>query len=80
MKKSGRSGQGWGCQGGCERKIEVIVKMKKKVIGGGGGGKGGQVGCEHEELNYCDNAKQVGGGMRTLLQNMSEKLKVFKWQ
>ena len=24
---------GWGGQGGCERRIEVIVKMKKKVRG-----------------------------------------------
>ena len=23
---------------------------------------GGQGGCEHEELNYCDNAKKLGGG------------------
>ena len=23
---------------------------------------GGQGGCEHEELNYCDNAKTLGGG------------------
>ena len=32
---------GWG-QGGCERRIEVFVKIKKKIIlfffGGGGGG------------------------------------------
>ena len=27
---------GRGGQGGCERRIEVIVKMKKKVRGGGG--------------------------------------------
>ena len=34
----GRSG--WvGGQGGCERRIEVFVKMKK--MGGGGGGRGG---------------------------------------
>ena len=32
---------GWG-QGGCERRIEVFVKIQKKKIGGGGGsGKGG---------------------------------------
>ena len=31
--------------------------MKKKVEGGGGQG-----GCEHEELNYCDNGKKSGGG------------------
>ena len=27
---------GWGGQGGCERRIEVIVKMKKKSGGSGG--------------------------------------------
>ena len=32
---------GWG-QGGCERRIEVFVKIKKKNLGGvGGSGKGG---------------------------------------
>ena len=36
---------GRGCQGGCELRIEVFVKMQKeqKKIGGGGGG-GGLVG------------------------------------
>ena len=34
---------GWG-QGGCERRIEVFVKIqKKKKIGGGGVGSGGRV-------------------------------------
>ena len=33
---------GWGGQGGCERRIEVIVKMKKKS-GGPGVGWGGKV-------------------------------------
>ena len=35
---------GWlGGQGGCERRIEVFVKIQKKKIffGGGGGGSGG---------------------------------------
>ena len=38
---------GWvrGGQGGCERRIEVFVKIKKKKLGGGGGGGGsGRVG------------------------------------
>ena len=45
---SGRGGVmgGWmGDQGGCERRIEVFVKIPKKKIGGGGGvggvGRGG---------------------------------------
>ena len=29
-----------GDQGGCERRIEVFVKIKKKKILGGGGGEG----------------------------------------
>ena len=43
---------GGGGQGGCERRIEVFVKIqKKKKLGGGGGGGGGtglggQGGCE----------------------------------
>ena len=43
-----------GGQGGCERKIEVFVKIEKKKFGGGGrgggggwgSGLGGQGGCE----------------------------------
>ena len=30
-------GSGWGCQGGCERRIEVFVKIKKKKKKLGGG-------------------------------------------
>ena len=43
---------GGGGQGGCERKNEVFVKIKKKNwgsrggSGGGGGGGGGQGGCD----------------------------------
>ena len=33
---------------------------ENEKVGGGGDGQGG---CEHEELNYCDNAKKVGGGL-----------------
>ena len=33
-------GSGWGGQGGCERGIEVFVKIQKKTIGGGGSGRG----------------------------------------
>ena len=44
-KVGGGPGVGWGGQGGCEQRIEVVVKMKKKV-GAGGVGWGGQGGCE----------------------------------
>ena len=33
-------GVGLGAQGGCERRIEVLVKIKKKNEGSGGGGRG----------------------------------------
>ena len=33
----GWGGVGWGGQGGCEQRIEVIVKMKKRSVGGWGG-------------------------------------------
>ena len=38
-----RSGEGSG-QGGCERRIEVIVKMQKKIGGRGLSGGGGPIG------------------------------------
>ena len=34
---------GWGGEGGCERRIEVIVKMKTKSGGCPGFGMGGKV-------------------------------------
>ena len=34
-------GSGLGGQDGCERRIEVFVKIKKKYFGWGGGGGGG---------------------------------------
>ena len=37
-------GSGLGGQDGCERRIEVFVKIKKKKWGGGGGGSGGRSG------------------------------------
>ena len=41
----GSGGSGWGGQGGCERRIKVFVKIKKKhFFLGGGGGVGGGVG------------------------------------
>ena len=33
-------GSGWGGQGGCERRIEVFVKIQKNKFGGGGSGGG----------------------------------------
>ena len=42
---SGRGGSGWGGPGGCERRIEVFVKIHKKMGGGElGRGSGGRVG------------------------------------
>ena len=45
---------GGGGQDGCERRIEVFVKIqKKKIWGGPGGGRGGRVGVRvdvNEEL------------------------------
>ena len=32
---------GLGGQGGCERRIEVFVKIQKNIFGGGGGSVGG---------------------------------------
>ena len=37
-------GSGLGGQDGCERRIEVFVKIKKKKFWGGGRGGGGPVG------------------------------------
>ena len=37
----GGGGVGLGGQNGCERRIEVFVKIKKKIGGGGGRGGGG---------------------------------------
>ena len=55
----GRLGGGRGRgQGGCERRIEVFVKIPKKkffFLGGGGGGRGGGGGVRvdvNEELKF----------------------------
>ena len=38
---------GLGCQGGCERRIEVFVKIQKQnLFFWGGGGGGVQGGCD----------------------------------
>ena len=47
----GEVGVGLGGQGGCERRIEVFVKIKKKIGGVGGVGLGGGVRMDvNEEL------------------------------
>ena len=65
----GGSGSGWGGQSGCERRIEVFVKIQKKIIffwGGGGRwgvGVGGQSGCERRiEVFVKIQKKKLGGG------------------
>ena len=53
-------GSGWGGQGGCERRIEVFMKIQKKKLGRGrGGGAVGGVGLG-------------GGGVR---MDVNEELK-----
>ena len=56
---------GGGGQGGCERKIEVFVKIQKKIWGGGrvcGAGGGVRVDV-NEELKYLGKfKKKIGGG------------------
>ena len=55
-----------GGQGGCERRIEVFVKIQKKIGGGSGGsgwGGGGQGGCERRiEVFVKIQKKNWGGG------------------
>ena len=62
-------GVGLGGQSGCERRIEVFVKIQKKNLGGGsvGGGGGrwrGQGGCERRiEVFVKIQNKKLGGGV-----------------
>ena len=64
------SGLGGGGQGGCERRIEVFVKIQKKNLGWGreGLGLGGQGGCERRIEVFVKIPKKnfwgggVGGG------------------
>ena len=61
-----------GGQGGCERRIEVFVKIQKKKfrewgggVGGGGGvgvGLRGQSGCEQRIEIFFENSKKKLGG------------------
>ena len=62
-KNRGPDGGGGG-QGGCEPRIEGILKMQKKLGGWGEGGDRGWEGRGGYELriNYCENAIKVGAG------------------
>ena len=54
-------GQGRG-QGGCERRIEVFVKIQKKNFLGGGSGGGGRVGGGvRVDVNEIEVFVKVGG-------------------
>ena len=58
-----------GGQGGCERRIEVFVKIQKKNWGGVRGGWGGQGGCERRIEVFVKIQKKkrfffLGGGGR----------------
>ena len=63
-----RGGGGGGGQSGCERRIEVFVKIQKKNWGGGGRGRGRVWGVRVdviEELkSFWENSqkKKLGGG------------------
>ena len=61
----GSGGSGWWGQDGCERRIEVFVKIQKKM--GGGSGEvwlGGQGGCERRiEVFVKIQKKKFGGGL-----------------
>ena len=54
---------GWG-QGGCERRIEVFVRIQKKIGGGGSGGGGGGGGVS-----------SGGGGGGVFRVDVNEELK-----
>ena len=51
-----------GSQGGCEQRIEVFVKIKKKQFGWVGLGGGGVRVDVNEELSFCENSKKKWGG------------------
>ena len=60
----------FGGQGGCERRIEVFVKIPKKKLGGrgggvrSGGGLVGQGGCERRIEVLGKFTKKNRGGVR----------------
>ena len=63
-KKIGGGGGQVGGQGGCERRSEVFVKIKKKKWGGGGGGGrgSGQGGSEQRNEVFVKIRKKIGVG------------------
>ena len=55
-----------GGQGGCERRIEVFVKIQKKKMGELGNVRVGEVRVVvYEEFKFCENSKKKlrGGGV-----------------
>ena len=58
----GPGGSGWGGQSGCERRIEVFVKIKKKktFFFWGGGGQGGGVGLGGVRVDVIEELKFLG--------------------
>ena len=74
-------GVGWGGQSGCERRIEVFVKIKKKKkIGGGGvrlGGGGGVREDVNEELKFLREFKKNIGGGGGVRMDVNQELKVL---
>ena len=75
-----RSGGGGGGQGGCEPRIEVIVKMKKKLgrcpVGGEGGQGGGERRIKVVKIQKILRGVRVRGvGVRV---DVYEKLKLLK--
>ena len=78
MKKVGVwPGDGSG-QGGCEQRIEVIVKMQKQKSGGPCVGWGGQFGCERRNEVIKEMQKRQGvsrGGMVRV--DVNEELKLL---
>ena len=62
----GGGGVGMGGQGGCERRIEVFVKIQKKKNWGGGSGWGGQGRCDRriEVFGKIHQKKNLGGSVR----------------
>ena len=62
-QKMGGGGGGVGGQGGCERRIEVFVKIRRvgEMSGRGSGWGGGQGGCERRVEVFEKIHKKIGG-------------------